>query len=171
HARPARLARRISPPAAVRPLSILIVDDGDREGVVRLARDTCGQQAQISECDSGLAALEVLRRGRIDVVLVDHLLPDMNGLELVSAVAEMTDDTAVILMSERGGGRMAAEALKSGARDYLDRHGLTDEALQEAIVTALRTSKLEWRTSRMLGRLRRDQAEVGQHVRGLAQDV
>jgi DNA-binding NtrC family response regulator len=170
-ARPSRAARWISPQPAVRPLSILIVDDGDRQGLVDLLRSTFGEETQIRESDSGLAALEILRRARVDVVLVDHLLPDMNGLELVSAVADMADDTAVILMSERGSGRMAAEAIKSGARDYLDRHELNGDALRDAIVAALRTAKLEWRTSRMLGRLRRDQAEVGQHVRGLAQDV
>src|SRR5437867_13439301 len=87
--RPSRAAWRISPPPAVRPLSVLVVDDGNRQGLVQLLRSALGEQTQIHECDSGLAALEILRRGRIDVVLVDYLLPDMNGLELVSAVAEM----------------------------------------------------------------------------------
>ena len=170
-ARPSREARRTSAQPALRPLSILIVDDGSRQDLVKLLRSAFDEQTQIRECDSGLAALEILRRARLDVVLVDHLLPDMSGLELVSAVADMADDTAVILMSDRGGGRMAADAIKSGARDYLDRHDLTDDALKEAILAALRTAKLEWRTSRMVGRLRRDQAEVGQHMRGLTQDV
>ena len=170
-ARLPRAARRISSRTQARPLSILVVDDGNRQGLVHLLRKTFGDATQIRESDSGLAALEILRRTRIDVVLVDYLLPDMNGLELVSSVAEMADDTAVILMSERGTGRMAADAIKSGARDYLDRHDLQGEALEEAIVGALRTARLEWRTSRTLGRLRRDQAEVDGHVRDLTHDV
>src|SRR5262245_38773013 len=71
-ARLPRVARRISAPPAVRPLSILIVDDGNRQGLVELLRTTFGEQASVRECDSGLAALEILRHGRIDVVLVDH---------------------------------------------------------------------------------------------------
>jgi DNA-binding NtrC family response regulator len=148
-----------------------VVDDGRPEHLTRLLTETFGTQTQIRHCDSGLAALEILRRTRIDVLLIDCLLPDMSGLELVSAIADMADDTAAILMSERGGGRLAAAALKSGARDYLDRHDLTGEALEEAIVSALGSARLEWRTSRAIRQLRRDQAEVGQHVRCLAQDV
>lgn len=170
-ARLPRVARRIHARGSVRPLSVLVADDGNRAKLVDLLHETFGEATQVHEADSGLAALEILRRTRIDVVLVDHLLPDMNGLELVSSIADMADDTAVILMSERGTGRMAADAMKRGARDYLDRSDLDGQALEEALVAALRTARLEWRTSRSLGRLRRDQGETAGHVRGLIRDV
>jgi DNA-binding NtrC family response regulator len=147
------------------------VDDGNPQRLAKLLSETFGPETQVRLADSGLAALEILRRAHLDVVLVDYLLPDMNGLELVSAMADLADDTAVILMSERGGGRLAADAIKSGARDYLDRHELNGEVLEAAVVSALRTARLELRTSRAIRQLRRDQAEVDHHVRGLAQDV
>ncbi len=140
-ARLPRVARRIHSRGEVRPLSVLVVDDGNRAGLVGLLQQTFGEATQVHESDSGLAALEILRRTRIDVVLVDYLLPDMNGLELISSIADMADDTAVILMSERGSGRIAADAMKLGARDYLDRQELKGEALEEAIVAALRTAR------------------------------
>jgi DNA-binding NtrC family response regulator len=170
-ARLPRAGRRIHSRRQIRPLSILVVGDGNRASLVELLGQTFGGQAQVHESDSGLAALEILRRTRIDVVLIDCLLPDMNGLELVSSIAEMADDTAVILMSERGNGRLAADAIKLGARDYLDRHELRPEVLEEAIVSALRTARLEWRTSQAVSRLRRDRAEVDDHVRALTQDM
>jgi DNA-binding NtrC family response regulator len=170
-ARLPRAARRIFSRQQAPPLAILVVADGKTQGLVDLVHQTFGEATQVHECDSGLGALEILRRHRIDVVLVDYLLPDMNGLELVSSVADMSDDTAAILMSERGTGRMAADAIKSGARDYLDRHDLQAGDLEEAVIGALRTARLEWRTSRRLERLRRDRADTQGQVRSLAQDV
>jgi DNA-binding NtrC family response regulator len=168
-----RLSRRLVKNEPVRPLSLLIVDEavGDRQSLAELLREGFGGETQIRECDSGLAALDILRRARIDVVLVDYRLPDMDGLELVSSIAEMADDMAVILMSDEASGRMAADAMKFGARDYLDRHGLTAPALQGAIVEALRTARLEWNTNRILRELRRNHEEMDAHVRDVSRDM
>lgn len=168
-----RLSRRLVKTQPTRPLSLLIVDEADldRQSLVGLLRAGFGSEAQIRECDSGLAALDILRRTRIDVVLVDYRLPDMDGLELVSAIADMADDMAVILMSDQTSGRMAADAMKFGARDYLDRHDLSAAVLEAAIVEALRTARLEWSTNRILRELRRNHEEMDAHVRDVSRDM
>ncbi len=173
HLRKPRLGRRLPDKPAVRSMSILVVDDAeaDRKSLVNLLGEALGQEIQVRECDSGLAALEILRRVRTDVVLIDALLPDMSGLELISEVAEMTDDTAVILMSRRASGRMTADAMKNGARDYLDRQTLDAPALENAVIEALRSARLEWRTSRSLLQIQRDHEENSLQIRDVSRHM
>ena len=156
--RQTRLSQRLTKMPATRPLSLLLVDDtaSDRRETIALL-DAGGRETRIHECDSGLAALNVLRRTRIDVVLIDYRLPDMDGLELVSAIAEMADDTAVILLSDQASGRVAADAIKYGAKDYVDRRDLDAASLEDAIEVALRTARLEWNTSLRFRQMRYDQ--------------
>jgi DNA-binding NtrC family response regulator len=172
-ARSPRLSRRLTKTPQVRPLSLLVVDEADqaRQSLVGLLRQSFGQDALIRECDSGLAALDVLRRAQIDVVLIDYRLPDMDGMELVSSVAEMADDTAMILMSDRASGRVAADAMKFGARDYVDRQGLTASDLEAAIVEALRSARVEWRTNRILREMRRSHEELDANVRDVSREM
>jgi DNA-binding NtrC family response regulator len=108
--------------------------------------------------------LEILRGERIDVMLVDRLLPDMSGVDLVSEAAELAHDTAVILMSRANSGTDAAAAMKSGARDYLLKRDLNAETLHAAIVEAVRSTRLEDQTNRQTRKLRQSSQRVGRLV-------
>ena len=160
---------------AVRTLSVLVVDENadDRRRLADLlhAEGRHGipsyDEISVRECSSGLAALEILRGRRIDVMLVDRLLPDMSGVDLISTAADLTHDTAVIQMSRAGSGPDAVAAMKCGARDYLLKRDLTAETLHAAIVEAVRTTRLEDQTNRQTRRLRHTSQRVGR----LAQDA
>lgn len=151
-------APRVSRPSPRRDqrLHVLIVDDlpEERRQLVELLLDACGVHTVVRECDSGLAALDILRRERIELVLIDYMLPDMDGLELVSEIADMSDDTAVILLGGTGNERVAADSIKHGARDYLVKRDLNKHNLHSAVVESLRTARLEWRHIQMVQQLR-----------------
>src|SRR5690606_14010417 len=151
----------------------LIVDDlpEERRQLAEMLLEACGADTRIRECDSGLAALEVLRRERIELVLIGYMLPDMDGLELVSEIADMADDTAVILMGGSGAERIAAQAIKRGARDYLLKRDLTQAELQSAIIEALRTARLEWRPIPMVQQLRNTNEQLSQIARNMSRQV
>ncbi|MBI1903365.1 MAG: response regulator [Planctomycetia bacterium] len=151
-------------------ISVLLVDDhlDERENLRQLLDAVYGDHMTVRACDTGLAAVELLRRERFDLVMIDNLLPDMDGLELVSEIADLADDTAVILMSSAPSDRVGADAIKRGARDYLIKQDLDPRDLEEAILEALRTARVEWRSSGLIRRLHETHEEMGRFVRTIS---
>ncbi|MBV9803693.1 MAG: response regulator transcription factor [Solirubrobacterales bacterium] len=73
---------------------------------------------QVLEAASGFEALSVLRRGTVDIALVDPMLPEIDGLELVRRVRR--ESTVPIIMLAAGRDEAARiAALEAGADDYL----------------------------------------------------
>jgi DNA-binding response OmpR family regulator len=95
-----------------------LVAEGDRiiGGVVSayLRRDGF----QVLEACSGLEALSVLRRGTVDIALVDPMLPEIDGLELIRRVRQESTVPIVVLAADHAEAERIA-ALDAGADDYV----------------------------------------------------
>lgn len=102
------------------PASILVVDTDSaaREQAVRELR---GLGHDVSETDSAGQALEVVRRRRPDLVVLECLLPDLGGLEVLSDVkrSDGLKSVRVLMTSARGEPEDAVAALESGADDFV----------------------------------------------------
>lgn len=98
--------------------SILIVDD---ELLIRdLLYDFFqGQGWDISVAENGEKALEILRSQKIDLVLTDIRMPQMDGLELTSEMRESYPDIPVVLMTGYPSVESAVTALRYKAADYI----------------------------------------------------
>lgn len=68
---------------------------------------------------TGQACLHGLREHPCDLIAIDFHLPDMNGLELLSLVHADQPDLAAVLITGAGSEQIAAEAIKTGAIDYI----------------------------------------------------
>jgi DNA-binding NtrC family response regulator len=106
-------------------LRLLIVDDEEaaRYGMHR-ALETFG--CQISEAGSAEAAHTLMRDTRFDLVLLDVNLPGLSGLDFLKqiqseAAASNTDAPHVVIITAHGSERLAVQAVKSGAYDYLSK--------------------------------------------------
>lgn len=97
---------------------ILIVDD---ELIMReslggwLERDG----HEIEKAASGEEALELMKKTRFDVLLVDIKMEGMSGLELLKIVKEKDPDVQVVMITAFGSISSSIEAMKNGAFDYL----------------------------------------------------
>jgi two-component system response regulator PfeR len=104
-------------PAPLGPPSILAVEDDPVLGA--FVHDQLGRCGfQVTWCRDGRVALDMVRSSAYDVVLMDVLLPGMNGLDVLGHLREHSA-TPVILMSALGAEADRINGFRRGADDYL----------------------------------------------------
>lgn len=109
---------------------ILVIDDS-KEIVRHLTKQvlpTFGFEA-LSASD-GATGLKMIRSERPDLVMLDLNLPEMNGLDVLQALARESASTPVILMTGYGSEKDAIEAFRLGIRDYLVKPFTVDEVIE-----------------------------------------
>jgi two-component system, OmpR family, KDP operon response regulator KdpE len=100
------------------PFRILIVDD--EPAILRFLRTGLTSHGYtVLIAGSGRAALDMLEREEISLVVLDLGLPDMEGLDIVTRLRATKSTVPVIILSSRGEERSKIEALELGADDYL----------------------------------------------------
>jgi sigma-B regulation protein RsbU (phosphoserine phosphatase) len=116
--------------AAVPPSTILIVDDSATNLQV-VVRTLYGSGHRILVARDGVTALEIAHRASPDLVLLDVMMPGMDGFEVcrtLKARAE-TREAAVIFMSARGELSDKVSGLELGAVDYITKPIQAEEVL------------------------------------------
>jgi PleD family two-component response regulator len=158
---------------ATRPQSVLVVDSNasDLQTVSRLLRTIYGPLLAIEQAESGRQALALWQGTRFDLVLVDYRLSDLDGLDVLSQLLDGSDQTAVLLMTDRPNDRLAAEAIRQGAADYFVKGDLGPAELEQLVTQALRTVRVECLRLQRLRQWRVDQTERSDQMRALADDM
>ena len=96
---------------------VLVVDD--EHALRRLLRLYLEKEGyNVVEADDGLDALSLLRRGGIDLALVDIMLPELDGFELVRRI-RVESGVPIILVTARGEEGHRVAGLELGADDYV----------------------------------------------------
>ncbi|MCA1565554.1 MAG: sigma-54 dependent transcriptional regulator [Acidobacteria bacterium] len=105
---------------------ILIVDD--EQGMRQLLSLVFGRAGhQVRAAENGRRAVEMLREAAADLIVSDVRMPDMGGIELLSAARELSPDTAVVMMTAFATVETAREAFKLGADDFIQKPFDVDE--------------------------------------------
>jgi DNA-binding NtrC family response regulator len=113
------------------PPRVLVVDDR-AEMAEMIADDLCDRGYEGVAVSSGREALRLLETARIDVLVTDLRMPDVDGLDLLDASLHLDPSRPVILMTACGTLDTAAEATASGAF-----HRLTKPFRLDALVRVL----------------------------------
>ena len=100
--------------------TVLIVDD-ERNIRATLARGLRLSGYRTEEAGNGLEALKVLDDGGIDLVVLDVQMPEMGGLELLSAMRERRLSVPTIVLTAHGSIERAVHAVKLGAYDFIEK--------------------------------------------------
>jgi FixJ family two-component response regulator len=106
-------------PDTTHRLSVLIADDEDSFRQVLAAVLRASGTFQVTTCESGEAAINALREGRFDVIVLDNKMGEISGLNVLQWMYEQKMETPAIMLTGTGSEPLAVEAMKLGAYDYL----------------------------------------------------
>ena len=99
-------------------VTLLIVDD--EEMMRSLLAKILGREGyHILTAEDGVAALEVMKQHRVDLVISDMKMPRMNGFELLKQIKQIRPETGVIIMTAYGDTYTVKDALILGADEYI----------------------------------------------------
>jgi len=118
-------------------VTVVVGDDHPmyREGVVRAMKES-GRIQVVAEVGDGRAALAAIREHSPAVALLDYRMPELDGLEVVNAVARDGLSTHVLLLSATEDPATVYEALAAGAAGYLTKESDRDEIVAAVIKCA-----------------------------------
>ncbi|MBI4558562.1 MAG: response regulator [Candidatus Hydrogenedentes bacterium] len=111
-------------------IRILLVDDhaGVRESLGRFLRREPDIEI-VGEAEDGRAAVTVLERLHPDVVLMDVLMPAINGIEATRVIKRRWPETRVIALSVHSHEGYISKMLEAGASDYILKDNIAEELL------------------------------------------
>lgn len=116
---------------------LLVVDD--EEGVRESLRMIFSDRYRVFMAGGGEEALALLGRERVDVVLLDIIMPGVDGLEVLRRISALSSAPRVIMLTATKTVQTAVAAMKAGACDYVtkpfdirDLHLIVEKAIAEA---------------------------------------
>ncbi|MEE9297376.1 MAG: response regulator [Phycisphaerae bacterium] len=145
------------------PVLVIIEDEpAHAELAQRAVRRS--EQGFVVECyPHGRPALERIDRGGVRLVLLDHSLPGISGLEVLQSLRREGQDVPVIMLTGKGGEKLAVEAMRAGASDYLVKSPKSFDSLPHRIERVL----AEWDARREASRAHQALRESEEHLRSI----
>jgi diguanylate cyclase (GGDEF)-like protein len=130
---------------------VLLVDGrpGDARLTSALLRDDPSGRFRVTHARTHERAVQQLRRGRHDVVLLDLMLPDLGGLDAVRGLLAVASEVPLVVLSRIDDERLALEAVLHGAQDYLIKGQVDAALLRRAIRHAIERKRVELELSQL----------------------
>jgi DNA-binding NtrC family response regulator len=106
---------------------ILVVDDenGVRESFNMVLKD----DYHVLLAGTGREAMDIFKKNSIDLILLDILLPDVNGLDLLEKLVEIDPNSEIIMVTAVNDIQTAVQAIKLGAYEYIIKPFVVDDVL------------------------------------------
>jgi DNA-binding NtrC family response regulator len=125
----------------MRPGNILIVDD---EKLIRwsLKELLSGEGYTVKAVEDGKSALEALADESFDLVLLDYMLPDMNGIQILAEIRANQPDLLVMMITSHSSIEHAVSAMKIGANDYVSKP-FRNEDISHRVEKVLESGRLK----------------------------
>ncbi|MBS5967321.1 MULTISPECIES: response regulator transcription factor [Peptoniphilaceae] len=110
---------------------ILIVDD-DKELCKLIRRSVIHENIEAEYCYSGLFAIKKIKEEKYELVILDVMMPDMDGFETLERIRE-TSDVPILMLTAKNNTKSKVIGLKSGADDYLTKPFDMDELIARVV--------------------------------------
>lgn len=129
------------------PPRILVIDD--EEGIRAGCRRALEPEGYIVEtAATGQEGLRRFREGDFDLVLIDVVLPDMRGVDLLGPILEKDPDVVCVVITGYATVELAVQAIRSGAYDFLSKP-FTADVLRMTVAQGLERRRLTLEAKRL----------------------
>jgi len=132
-------------PTGLRPIQVLLVEDnpGDARLIFEMLKDVEVELFTMERVDRLELALERLSRVGVDVVLLDLGLPDSTGIKTFERAHDEAPSQPIVVISGLDDERVALEAVRSGAQDYLVKGRIEGQLLARVLRYAIERKRSE----------------------------
>ena len=138
-------------------ITILLIDDNrDQITITKKVLAKNYPEYHIEAAANAKEGLEKLSAGYYNIVLCDYRLPDVSGIEVLKQLKERGNDVPFILVTSMGNERLAVEAMKVGAYDYV----VKDASYEDLLPEVIRQSLEHYREKKRLERLEVERKEA-----------
>ena len=110
---------------------IVVVDDQNvvRDGVVTMLSFQADMEV-VGEAQNGIQAIEIAKRSKPDVVLLDMAMPLLDGLSTIPKIKELLPDVRILILTSFAESNLVYQAIKAGALGYLLKDATRKQLLQ-----------------------------------------
>ncbi len=111
-------------------IRLLLVDD--EVGYLNVLANRLGKRRlDVVKARSGCEAIQAVRRQDFDVAVLDLLMEDMDGIEVLKILKKMDPDLKVVMLTGHGSEKASKEGMRCGASDYLTKPCELEELLEK----------------------------------------
>lgn len=137
-------------------LNFLVVDDNAMNR--KVFRNLLGEtQVGIDEAESGFVCLEMIKKKRYDLIFLDHMMPEMDGVETFHRMRDLhgnlSADAPIIVLTANAISGVKEQYLREGFSAYISKP-VTPQELEEVIIEQLRASGSEFQLVKVEDRFR-----------------
>lgn len=120
-------------------LKILIIDD-DKIDAISIVRSISRSEilAEIDSAASVKEGFEKLERIEYDLIFLDYMLPDSDGISILQKIRNLGINIPVIFITSQGNENIASQAILAGASDYMPKSLLTSDGISHSIRNAFK---------------------------------
>lgn len=114
-------------------LKILLIEDDTVDGMFfqRTLKST-GINTKLTIAENAQEGIKLFENDKFDCVFLDYMLPGTDGLQVLATLRK-NNDSSIILITSHGDEKIAVEAMKAGALDYIAKNLITAESLAQLI--------------------------------------
>lgn len=125
------------------PYKLLLVEDNALDAKL-IQEMLAGKlaQFQVKLESQAFDAMQVLKRERMDIILLDLMLPDCVGLETYMKISSCAPETPIVVLTAIEDEELAIEAVSQGAQDYLVKSQISQSQLARSLRFALERQKV-----------------------------
>ena len=138
---------------------VLVIDD--EETITRILAKMLAKDYEVHVANTGKSALQLIQTHVFDAIIVDLVMPEMDGHEVIQRVSRVDPDIPNIVITGYSTEDNAIEALKEGAFDYLKKP-LNRNLVEYAVKRAVEQRRTKYEKKQLIERLRESRERLRQ---------
>ncbi|RMD91025.1 MAG: response regulator, partial [Calditrichaeota bacterium] len=122
---------------------LLVEDDQDQAELIRRSLEKFDERFNVEIIDSGESCLEKISSQKYEAIILDYQLPVYDGLEILKRIKNRGIHVPIVVVSGQGNEKVAVEALKNGAYDYIIKDSTYFSVLPKVVQQTIEKHHLE----------------------------